>query len=288
MSHVHDDTPCVLGEGPIWHPERGQLYWFDILGRRLLTREGGATRAWDFDRIVSAAGWVDRDRLVVASETGLLLFDLGTGASEALCEVEADRPGTRSNDGRADPWGGFWFGTMGKAAEPGAGAIYRWYRGDLRLLYPGISIPNSICFSPDRRFAYFTDTPTRIIRRQPLDAATGWPAGAAEDWLDLRAEGLNPDGSVTDAEGNLWNAQWGARRVACYSPEGRFLRAVAFPGRHTSCPAFGGAGLGTLFCTTAREQLSPDLLAAEPENGLTFAAGNVGRGLPEPRVVLPT
>jgi sugar lactone lactonase YvrE len=287
MSIVHDATPCVLGEGPLWHPERGQLFWFDILGRRLLAQDEGRTRTWDFDRIASAAGWVDRDRLIVASETGLFLFDLGTGASGTLCEVEADRPDTRSNDGRADPWGGFWFGTMGKAAEPGAGAIYRWHLGTLRRLHGGITIPNSICFSPDRRFAYFTDTPTRIIRRQPLDAATGWPEGAAEDWLDLRPEGLNPDGSVTDAEGNIWNAQWGAGRVACYSPDGRFLRAVGFPARHTSCPAFGGAGLSTLFCTSAREHLPPDILAAEPANGQTFAAGDVAVGTPEPRVILP-
>ena len=286
MTYVHDETSCELGEGPLWHPVRGQLFWFDILGRRLLTREDGETRSWEFDRIVSAAGWTDRDRLLVASETDLFVFDLATGASETVCPLEADRPETRSNDGRADPWGGFWIGTMGKEAESGAGAIYRWYRGDLRRLHGDISIPNSICFSPDRRFAYFTDTPTRIIRRQGLDPTSGWPSGAAEDWLDLGPEELNPDGSVTDAEGNLWNAQWGARRVACYSPEGRFLRAVSFPAQHTSCPAFGGDRMSTLYCTTAREGLSPETLAAEPENGLTFAAKDVGSGQAEPQVIL--
>lgn len=288
MPYLHDDTSCMLGEGPLWHPVRGQLFWFDILGRRLLTREGGTTRTWAFDRLVSAAGWVDRDRLLIASETDLFLFDLVAGTSETVCPLEADTPGTRSNDGRADPWGGFWIGTMGKGAEPGAGAIYRWHRGELRRLHNDISIPNSICFSPDRHFAYFTDTSTRIIRRQGLDLATGWPSGAAEDWLDLRSEGLNPDGSVTDADGNLWNAQWGARRVACYSPEGRFLRAVSFPARHTSCPAFGGDGLSTLFCTSAREHLSPEILASEPQNGQTFAADDVGTGLAEHQVILAT
>jgi sugar lactone lactonase YvrE len=283
---VYDDTPCDLGEGPLWHPERGQLFWFDILRHRLLTREGEKTRVWSFDRIVSAAGWVDRDRLLIASETDLFVFDLRTEKSETLVPLEADNPGTRSNDGRADPWGGFWIGTMGKKAEKGAGAFYRYWKGDLRKLHPGITIPNSLAFSPDRRFAYFTDTGTRIIRRQPLDAETGWPAGEAEAWLDLNAEGLNPDGSVTDAEGNLWNAQWGASRVACYSPDGAFLKAVAFPARHTSCPAFGGPGLSTLFCTTAREHLAPEVLAAEPQNGQTFAEANAGRGLPEYKVLL--
>ena len=282
----YDDTHCTLGEGPLWHPERHQLYWFDILGRKLLTREEGATRHWSFDRIVSAAGWIDRDRLLIASETDLFVFDLRTGTSETLCPLEAATPGTRSNDGRADPWGGFWIGTMGKQAEPRAGAFYRLWKGELRQLHGEITIPNSLCFSPDRRFAYFTDTGTRIIRRQPLDAATGWPSGPAEDWLDLNPEGLNPDGSVIDAAGNLWNAQWGASRVACYAPDGTFLKAVAFPARHTSCPAFGGEGLTTLYCTTAREHLAPEVIAAEPQNGQTFAVPQAGRGLPEYKVIL--
>jgi sugar lactone lactonase YvrE len=91
---------------------------------------------------------------------------------------------------------------------------------------------------------------------------------------------------VVDAAGNLWNAQWGASRVACYSPAGAFLKAVAFPARHTSCPAFGGEGFSTLFCTTAREHLSPEVVAAEPANGQTFAEPKAGHGLPNTGCIL--
>ena len=127
---------------------------------------------------------------------------------------------------------------MGYNAEAGAGAIYRYYKGELRTLYPEISIPNAICFAPDGGYAYFTDTAAKIIRRTALDAE-GWPAGDAEDWLDLNPEGLNPDGAVTDAAGNLWNAQWEAARVACYSPDGTFLRALPCP--HPRSPARASA-----------------------------------------------
>ena len=284
MTGLHDDTPCELGEGPLWHPDRGQLFWFDILGRRLLTREDGRTRSWRFDAMVSAAGWVSADELLIASERELFLFDLATGRSRPVAPLEADDATTRSNDGRTDPWGGFWIGTMGKAAEPGAGAIWRYHRGELRRILGGLTIPNAICFAPDRRHAYHADTPRRMILRQRLEPDTGWPAADPEPWIDLRAEGLNPDGAVTDAAGNLWNAQWGAARVACYAPDGRFLRAVGFPARHTSCPAFGGPEFTTLFCTTAREGLTAATLAAEPGNGMTYAAAAAGRGLPAPRV----
>ena len=123
MSRVYDDTVCSLGEGPLWHPTRGQLYWFDIHGSTLHTNENGAHRSWSFDENVSAAGWTDDTHLMIASETRLFRFDVETGASEDICGLEADNPDTRSNDGRADPWGGFWIGTMGKAAEPGAGGL---------------------------------------------------------------------------------------------------------------------------------------------------------------------
>jgi sugar lactone lactonase YvrE len=281
------DIACDLGEGPLWHPEAGCLFWFDITGRRLLRLDGETTEVHDFPEMVSAAGWVDRDRLLVASEAGLMLYHWrDRRIADRLADLDADRPATRSNDGRADPQGGFWIGTMGKAAEPGAGAIWRWHRGVLRRLWAGITIPNAICFRPDGRTAHFADTVTHRVMRVALDAE-GWPAGAPEVFLDLAAEGRNPDGAVVDAEGVLWLAEWGAGRVAAYGPDGRFLRSVTVPAPHSSCPAFGGADLADLYCTTARQGLDAAALDAAPQSGLTFRAPGIGRGQAEHRVILP-
>ena len=286
MTQIHDDRPCELGEGPLWHPARRQLFWFDIIGKRLMTQENGEPREWGFDEHVSAAGWVDRSTLLIASETGLWRFNLSSGEKELVTPLEADNPITRSNDGRADPWGGFWIGTMGKNAEPGAGAIYRFWKGELRQLVPDVTISNAICFAPGKSCAYYTDTKTKQIMRWDLNPETGWPEGAAQVFLDLNANGLSPDGAVVDAQGNIWIAQWGAARVAAYDPAGQFLKAVEFEARHTSCPAFGGNDLTTLYCTSARQGLDAKTLETEPTNGMTFAAANVGQGHPEPRVLL--
>ncbi len=283
MSEVHDPTECALGEGPLWHPGRGQLYWFDILNHTLLTREVGETQRTTFDTYVSAAGWVDQDRFLVASAKALHLHDLITGATEDLVPLEADNPVTRSNDGRADPWGGFWIGTMGIEAEEGAGAIYRYYRGEVRKLYAPITISNAICFSPDRRFAYFTDTPTQVIQRVALAEKDGWPSGDPEPWLDLSKDNWRPDGAVCDAQGNLWNAQWGGFRVACYSSDGSFIRAVKFPAAQTTCPAFGGT---TLYCTSAATGLSDVHREQHPLSGQTFAATDIAEGQLEHQVIL--
>ena len=278
---VYDTRVCELGEGLLWHPEREQLFWFDIIGCRLLSRVGDQAPEWAFDEHHSAAGWIDRDTLMLASETGLWRFDLGTGTRTLICPLEADDPVTRSNDGRADLQGGFWIGTMGKRAEKGRGAIYRYYQGEVRQLYPGISIPNSICFAPDGRSAYFADTLDGKIYRQPLDE-DGWPKGEPEVFVNPRSGGFNPDGSVVDADGALWNAQWGAGRVARYLPDGTLDRIVKVGGMHASCPAFGGPDLQTLFVTTACEGIDqPD-----EHQGLVYSVdlGITGRSEPAVRL----
>ncbi|MFV0358359.1 SMP-30/gluconolactonase/LRE family protein [Tropicimonas sp.] len=283
---VFDTTRCELGEGPLWHPVRNQLFWFDIPGRRLLTQENGKTRQWNFDDPVTAAGWIDGARLLVASSRELFTFDLGAGLAEHVTFLDAENPTTRSNDGRADPWGGFWIGTMGFKSEPGAGAIYRYYRGELRKIVPGLTVPNAICFDPEGVFGCYADSRERAIRRIRLDDATGWPVGDSEIFIDMRQDDWSPDGAVMDAAGALWNAQWGRGRVAAYGRDGAFLREIAFPALKTTCPAFGGEDLTTLFCTTASEGLSDAELAAAPQSGMTFAVDGAGTGRAEHRVAM--
>ncbi len=264
-AQVFSDTACTLGEGPLWHPERKQLFWFDILSKKLLTRDTDGEQSWSFGDCVSTAGWVDTDTLLMASESGLHHFDITTGQRKLIVPMEADNPVTRSNDGRADPWGGFWIGTMGFNAEPGAGAIYRFYRGQLKQLVGDVTISNAICFAPDHSCAYYTDTADARIMRQPLEQTDGWPVGDPEVFLDFSDEDFGPDGAVVDSEGCFWNAQWGAARVARYSTEGALLSTWALPPSQTTCPAFGGPDLTTLFITSAAND------SADPQAGQTFS-----------------
>lgn len=281
-----DPRRCMLGEGPIWHPDRRELLWFDILEGKLMAAGGAEPREWSLGEMASAAALTtEPERILVATETALVLLHLGTGGRETVAALEADRPETRSNDGRADPWGGFWIGTMGKSAERGRGAVRRWRDGELRTVVEGIDIPNAICFDADRGVAYWTDTPTQVVRRQPVHPETGWPEGEAVPHVDLRGTEHHPDGAVVDAEGALWIAEWGSARVARHDSDGRFVDAVRVPGLHSSCPAFGGPDLTTLYCTTARQGLSAERDEDEAQ-GRTYAVPGAGRGRPEPRIAL--
>lgn len=276
---IADKRVCTLGEGPFWHPERKQLFWFDILQKKMLSRVRNTKLEWTFDECTSAAGWIDYDTLILASENALSAFSISSGKTHTLTGLETDKPFTRSNDGRADPAGGFWIGTMGKAAEPNAGSIYRFYRGKLELVHTDITISNSICFSPNGRTAYFTDTAIGIIWQQKLDTH-GWPTRPPQPFIDLSSTGLKPDGAVVDQKGCLWSAQWGNARVARYSPSGAFLGAISCPSNQVSCPAIGGKAMTTLYVTSAKIGAARDDIMA----GQTFMTKLTVQGQEEHRV----
>ena len=275
---------CDLAEGPLWTDDG--LVFFDILAADMhrISEDGERLDSWHIEQMASAAALTQGPDLLIATETALVTFNPDTGDHAHLCPLEADTPATRSNDGRADRQGGFWIGTMGKHAEPGAGTIYRYYKGELRALRGGITIPNAICFAPQGETAYFADSALGQVFSWRLDA-DGWPIGAPMPFHRPASPDWAPDGAVIDERGDMWIAYWGGARVAQVTPDGTARAHIDLPVPQPSCPAFGPDA--TLYITTAREGMSAEDLAAAPFSGSIFAAPLPVEGLPEPRVILP-
>ncbi len=285
QAEVFDQRICSLGEGPLWHPQRKNLYWVDLLNKRVLANGADGEQAWEFDEMPSAIGWVDRDRAVVAFESGLHLMDLNSGERTLLCALEPDLPGNRSNDGRADPWGGFWIGTMGMEGEPDQGNLYRWYKGELRKLDSGMTVPNGICFDRARNYGYYADSAKSLVYRVALNEEDGWLAGEREVFLDLSEQKLIPDGAVMDGQGNMWSSLWDGARTQCFTPDGSASVALQAPVIRTTCPAFGGDDFTDMYVTTAAVGLE-DAPDAKVPNGVTLVYRNAIKGQPEPAVIV--
>ncbi|MET4385595.1 sugar lactone lactonase YvrE [Bradyrhizobium sp. F1.4.3] len=278
---------CHLGEGPTYDTTTDTAWWFDIREGRLFEAHlgSGSIRVHALGRMASALGRIDAERQLIVAEDGLYIRTLADGAMTLFCSLEADNPATRSNDCRVHQSGTFWIGTMGRKAEPGAGAIYALHRGKISMLFPRISIPNSICFSPDGATGYFTDTVRAVLYAVPLNPATGLPR--AEPEVLLRHTGIGGlDGSVCDADGQIWNACWGAGRIDVYSPQGERLRSLRVPARQASCPAFVGTDLSRLLVTSAWQDMDAATRAADPQAGCTFLLEASARGRAEPDVKL--
>lgn len=281
---VLSDAACELGEGPTFDPHTGTLYWFNILGKELheLELASGKKQIYPLPCKASVLARIDGERQLLATEQGLMIRDRKSGALERYLEIEPPHLGNRSNDGRVHQSGALWIGTMGLKAQDGAGSIYHVVEGQITRLFTGISIPNSICFSPDGSIGYYSDTRVNKIMRVELDAATGLPKGDPSVFIDTSGVPGGADGAVCDAEGNIWNARWGASAVDRYSPGGRHLARYEVPTLRASCPAFYGKNAGRIFVTTAFEGASAAERAEDKMAGFTFDLGVEVAGRFEP------
>jgi L-arabinonolactonase len=266
---------ATLGEGLLWRD--GRWWWTDIQGATLNAWRPGEAAAQSCklpDRLGSFAHCRSgRVLLGLAKRIAVATVDddLALGPLQTLAAVDAAESRTRINDGRTDRRGFFVFGTMNESREKRPIASFYQYslqHGLRRLALPAVAIANSICFSLDGRTMYFCDSLTRRIQQCDYDADSA-QVDNVRPFVQV-ADDAEPDGSVIDAEGCLWNAQWGAGRVARYDPSGQLMATHAAAAPHTSCPALGGEGGDQLMVTTARADLSREALAAQPLSGSLF------------------
>ena len=276
---------CTLGECPRWDEKTGTLYWVDIDGFALhnLDPISGALRSRTFGESIGSFALRERGGFVLALRSGYALLNELYDPIERIASPSWDIATERFNDGRCDPQGRFWAGTM---YEPRDKATARLFRLDADLTWsahgPGVTISNGIAVSLDHRTFYFADTPTYTVWRHDFDPIKG-ELGVPTTFLTFPEGKGRPDGAVVDSAGNYWIALFSGSRVQCYSPAGHLLDEIAVPTKNPTCLTFGGADMRTLFITTAKIKLSSDELKAQPDAGRVFTARTDIAGLIEPR-----
>ena len=279
------DVRCVvkaddrLGEGPVWSPREGRLYWFDIKGKRLAWSEPASDERGAFDLPMAASAAAPREAggLLMATEHGLAVCDPDAGTLELVQKIDLG-PGFRTNDGKIDTKGNFWWSSMDDNEGERTGAVFRT-APDLKteVMLTGIHIPNTISVSPNGRRMYLADSKLQTIFAHDMADLS-----KIEEFADTRGAPASPDGSAVDAQGYLWNAQWDGWRIVRYAPDGRIDRIVQTPvQRPTSC-AFGGPNLTTLYVTSASDGLTMDARRNQPLAGGLFAIETGVRGLALP------
>jgi L-arabinonolactonase len=276
------DVTDLLGEGPVWCPIEQALYWVDIPGaavRRWRASDEKVT-SWAMPESVGSLALCNGGILVALRGT-ISVFNPATGAFTAVGKPRDDGADMRFNDGKCDRQGRFWVGSMPDGVRAPRGRLYRHDPNGTTAVLDGISIPNSLCWSPDGRTMYFADSIERTIWAFPYDPATG-AIGERRVFVQTDASEV-PDGGTVDAEGYVWSARFGGSRIVRHAPDGRVDRVLDLPASQITSCAFGGRDLGTLFITTARHRLNDEQRRAEPLAGALLAVEPGVRGLPEPR-----
>lgn len=282
--------PCELGESPFWHPQQQALWWVDIPGRALHRFEPAtaAHRRWDLDDEPGCIAPLPDGALLLARRRGLGRFEPDGGHWERLAPPPYDPAGQRFNDGRADPQGRFWAGSIHEPRDAPRAALWRWADGRLQRMAGEVTVSNGLAFSPDGRTMYWADTTAHTVYAldfEPLDGSLSrrrvfaqFPRRAAGQPLDTY--GGRPDGAAVDAEGAYWVAMYEGQQLLRLAPDGTLLSAWPLPVRCPTMPCFGGPDLRTLYVTTARHGRPADELAQQPLAGCVLSLRVDVPGLP--------
>lgn len=262
----------TLGEAPMWDEREKVLYWVDI-PNGLLFRYDPATQRNDSFEIGQPIGSValrERGGLVLAVRSGFIAFDPQSGKLERLATVEGDRPNNRFNDGKCDPHGRFWAGTMSMSAAVGAGTIYVLDSNhSVTPCLPNITIPNGFVFTEND--FYYADSPRRIIYCCQLDPASG-SVSQPRSALHIDKPLGVPDGMCVDVEGKVWVAHHGDGHVRRWDLKSRtLLDEIELPVKQVTACWFGGNELRTLFITTAAQGFDSADYQREPLAGSLFS-----------------
>lgn len=288
-----DTVPCanILGEGVQWNAADQSVWWTDIQAAKIY-RYHAATKnlqQWSTPEPVGCFAFAHREsRLLVAFASGIAWLDLDSGAYEWLARPELAVSGNRLNDGRVDRQGRFWVGGLveQRAAEDQGTSLYCLDEQlQLSCHLNGLSISNSLCWSPDSRHLYHADSPTHRIHVYDFDASAGRLSNRRI--FAETAEGVEPDGACIDSQGYLWSAQWGSSRVVRYTPDGQVAATVDLPFSQPTCVALGGPQLDWLLITSARKGLSAEQLQQQPQAGNLMIFQTDIHGLPECRFGRP-
>ena len=293
------ETSCLLGEGPIWDSLNQKLYWVDIKRSTLWSWSWptdqapmGQVSSWKLDVRGSALALFYpqnpedslKEGLLIAAEQGLYHFHIQTQVLTHLLTLPNETQSNRTNDGKCDPFGHFWVGTMDDQEQNDTGNMYRI---DENLnVYPyqdHIGVSNTFAWHPSTHRFYFADSKKQTIFKYKYTESTHH-LSSPQPWVQI--EDAYPDGSCIDSQGNLWNCQWDGSRVNQYSPQGTLLRSCDLDvPRPTSC-TLGGPHLNLLFITSASVGLNDEDLNKAPLSGSVWVMRVEEKGTEEHRFIL--
>jgi sugar lactone lactonase YvrE len=287
MMHTHMEqvgsVMSLLGEGPVWDDIRQSLLWVDIPSGVIheVHPQTAVHRQIRTGEMVGAVALTPQGDMIAALQHGFCMIDRLTGTIKRICDPEAHLPGNRFNDGKCDPSGRFWAGTMSMSEDRTDGNLYR-IGHDLQptVHLSQVTVSNGLAWSNDGRYMYHIDSPTRAVTRYDYHSASGLISGS-RTVITFSEEDGYPDGMTIDDEGMLWIAHWDGWQLSRWDPaSGACIGRISLPvSRVTSC-TFGGEGFEDLYVTSARFGLTDRQLQEQPLAGALFVIRGTGcRGM---------
>lgn len=278
------EAGAVNAEGSMWIPKSQELYWIDIEKGifNILNPVNKHNRAYPLGQRVGTFVPEKAGGVLVALQDGIYHLDFKTSKLSFVTKADYDPKISRFNDGKCDPAGRFWVGSMSLNGKKKAAALYCYdSKGKLNKMLDTVSLSNGIVWTADKKTMYFIDTPTMCVQEFDYDNSTG---KIKFKRIAVRITGAfsagHPDGMAIDSKGMLWIAQWDGSCVKCFNPHsGKVLMKIHVPAPRVSSCTFGGKNMDILYITTASQGLTKEELKKYPHSGSIFWVKPGARGV---------
>ena len=275
---------CFLGEGPVWDAKRKVICWLDILNGEIheYATEQKMHKVIPVHQMIGSLAVCTNGNFIAALQNGFAFIDKISGEIKMIADPESYLSNNRFNEGKCDPAGRFWAGTMSLSEEPNAGSVYVVEK-DLSITkrIESVTISNGLAWSINHKTFYFIDTPTFEVAAYDYNKYSGHISNK-RTIIKIASEDGYPDGMTIDNEGMLWIAHWDGWQVTRWNPvSGEKIHSIQLPvSKVTSC-TFGGENYGDLYITSAKIGLREDELEKQPLAGSLFVLRNCGfQGMP--------
>ena len=263
---------AIVGEGALWNYETQTFWWIDIEGKTLNIFDPKTKENIEYET-PSRIGTVvpsESGTAIIAVEEGIMELDLQTKKTTLINPVDSDIKETRLNDGKCDPAGRLYVGSMDRKTTDPYGSLYRIDQGKATQLLDSITISNGIVWTKDKKTMYYIDTPTGKVMAYDYEISTGDITNPRVAINVPKSVG-SPDGMAIDENDNLWVGMWNGNAIIHYDPlTGKKLAQIDVPAHNVTTCAFGGSDLDTLYITTARVDMSDAELDEKPLSGSVF------------------
>ena len=277
------EIKAELGEGAFWNHETNKLYWVDIVGKALHIYNPISKTNQTFSTPSSIGTVVPTDvknEAIVALEDGIYRINIETGAFDLFCDVEKDKPGNRFNDGKCDPFGRFWVGSMAYSQAPYLASLYCIDENGVAITkIDSVTISNGIVWTKDKKTMYYIDTPTKNIKVYDFDNETG---NISNERIAVKvSDSLGfPDGMAIDENDKLWVGMWNGNAILQFDPiSGTLISKVNVPAHNVTSCAFGGENLDVLYITTSSLDMTPEEQKKYPLAGSIFKVKTNTKGV---------
>jgi len=247
----------LLGEGTLWVPTLNSILFVDIKEKKIfiLNIKTKKKKIFKVNKEIGFVSHIKENVFILGLKSELRIINLINKKVLHSIKIEPNKRNNRLNDGKTDPMGRLWFGTMDNLErKKSSGSLYclnnklKLHKVDSKYF-----ITNGPAFLNKNNF-YHTDSRDKKIYKIKIDKKL--KIIKKKVFIKFKNKEGSPDGMTLDKQNNLWTCHFGGACISIFNKTGKKIHKIDLPAKNITNCTFGGSNNSELFVTSAKKSLS--------------------------------